>query len=71
MPTAYPCPQCGKATVYNPKNAWRPFCSEQCKLLDLGAWASERHKIAGQALGDAEESQGEDWATQALGDHDD
>ena len=25
--------------------AWRPFCSERCKLVDLGAWASERYRV--------------------------
>jgi endogenous inhibitor of DNA gyrase (YacG/DUF329 family) len=24
---------------------WRPFCSERCKLIDLGAWATEKHAI--------------------------
>ena len=27
--------------------AWRPFCSERCKLIDLGDWAAERHVIGG------------------------
>jgi len=26
-------------------NAWRPFCSERCKLIDLGAWATERYRV--------------------------
>jgi endogenous inhibitor of DNA gyrase (YacG/DUF329 family) len=26
-------------------NEWRPFCSERCKLIDLGAWASEEYRI--------------------------
>ncbi|KAF0808944.1 DNA gyrase inhibitor [Alcanivorax sp. S71-1-4] len=26
-------------------NPWRPFCSERCKLIDLGDWAAERHAI--------------------------
>jgi endogenous inhibitor of DNA gyrase (YacG/DUF329 family) len=30
-------------------NAFRPFCSDRCKLIDLGAWAAEDHKIAGAA----------------------
>ena len=25
--------------------AWRPFCSERCKTLDLGAWASEAYRL--------------------------
>jgi len=28
-----------------PENVWRPFCSERCKLIDLGAWASERYRV--------------------------
>jgi endogenous inhibitor of DNA gyrase (YacG/DUF329 family) len=30
--------------------AWGPFCSERCKLLDLGAWASEKYVIPGGAV---------------------
>jgi uncharacterized protein len=40
------CPSCGKATVFTPSNKWRPFCSERCRLTDLGAWASESYRIA-------------------------
>ncbi|AFK70172.1 zinc-binding protein [Pseudomonas putida ND6] len=32
---------------WSEKNAFRPFCSDRCKLIDLGAWAAEEHKIAG------------------------
>lgn len=39
------CPHCGKDTVYSPQNEFRPFCSERCKLIDLGQWASENYKI--------------------------
>lgn len=42
------CPTCGKATEYDSKNPWRPFCSERCKLIDLGAWASEDYVIEGE-----------------------
>jgi len=28
----------------------RPFCSERCRLIDLGAWADESHRIAGAAV---------------------
>ena len=27
-------------------NEWRPFCSKRCKLLDLGAWASEEYRVS-------------------------
>ncbi len=39
------CPQCGAETPFTPENPWRPFCSERCKLIDLGAWASESYRI--------------------------
>jgi endogenous inhibitor of DNA gyrase (YacG/DUF329 family) len=39
------CPQCGGPSVYAPENRWRPFCSERCKNLDLGAWASESFRV--------------------------
>ena len=40
------CPTCGGPSVYAPSNAFRPFCSERCKQIDLGAWASERFTMA-------------------------
>ena len=46
-----PCPQCGTPTVYSLDNPWRPFCSERCKYLDFGAWASESYRV--QAKPDA------------------
>jgi uncharacterized protein len=39
------CPQCGRLTIYSKENSSRPFCSDRCKLLDLGAWASEKFKV--------------------------
>lgn len=39
------CPQCGLHIEYKQENAFRPFCSERCKLIDLGQWASENFKI--------------------------
>jgi endogenous inhibitor of DNA gyrase (YacG/DUF329 family) len=29
------------------QSKWRPFCSERCKLIDLGEWAAERYRIPG------------------------
>jgi endogenous inhibitor of DNA gyrase (YacG/DUF329 family) len=40
-----PCPQCGKICEWRPENKWRPFCSERCKLIDLGCWASESYQL--------------------------
>jgi endogenous inhibitor of DNA gyrase (YacG/DUF329 family) len=39
-----PCPQCGKVVDWTAENRFRPFCSERCKLIDLGAWASEAYR---------------------------
>ena len=40
-----PCPRCGRSAVFSPDNKWRPFCSEPCKIVDLGDWASERFRV--------------------------
>jgi endogenous inhibitor of DNA gyrase (YacG/DUF329 family) len=40
-----PCPACGKSAPFSPENKWRPFCSERCKTIDLGDWASERFRV--------------------------
>jgi hypothetical protein len=38
------CPICGKHAEYE-GNAFRPFCSERCKLIDLGKWIEEQYRI--------------------------
>lgn len=49
------CPECGEQAEYSEKNEYRPFCSSRCQLLDLGAWASESRKIAGEDVVEIEE----------------
>lgn len=39
------CPQCSKPSLIAPANVWRPFCSERCKLIDLGDWMDGRFTI--------------------------
>lgn len=39
------CPQCGRLTFFSPENPFRPFCSERCRLIDLGQWAEESYRI--------------------------
>ena len=39
------CPQCGKE-IENPDPVCRPFCSNRCKLIDLGKWISGEYRIA-------------------------
>jgi endogenous inhibitor of DNA gyrase (YacG/DUF329 family) len=38
------CPTCGKETTHE-GNPYRPFCSERCKLIDLGKWAGDEFRI--------------------------
>ena len=47
MPRTFPCPRCGEPSVWE-DNEFRPFCSERCKLIDLGAWANEDYKLQTQ-----------------------
>lgn len=44
-PRVVPCPRCGKPVEWSAANAFRPFCSDRCKLIDLGAWAAERYRV--------------------------
>lgn len=44
------CPTCGRKVVWSEESAFRPFCSERCKLIDLGEWAAENHRIAGDPV---------------------
>jgi endogenous inhibitor of DNA gyrase (YacG/DUF329 family) len=52
------CPGCRKETVWD-GNPFRPFCSERCKLIDLGAWASEEYRIACKPEDESDESPSE------------
>lgn len=42
------CPTCQDQVEWSEKNEHRPFCSDRCRLIDLGAWAAEDYKIAGK-----------------------
>jgi uncharacterized protein len=55
------CPICGKEAD-SETNADFPFCSERCRLYDLGNWASEKYRIADATF---DESQFEDIDPQA------
>ncbi|MCH4247833.1 MAG: DNA gyrase inhibitor YacG [Acinetobacter populi] len=43
----FPCPRCGKPSQWT-DNPFRPFCSERCKMIDLGAWANEEYRVPTQ-----------------------
>ena len=39
------CPTCQTIVDWDDESRWKPFCSERCKLIDLGDWIDEKHKI--------------------------
>jgi uncharacterized protein len=49
------CPGCGGDSVFAPSNPFRPFCSERCKNMDFGAWASENFRMPVDAPADDQE----------------
>lgn len=50
MVTTVKCPTCSTNVLWQEQQQWKPFCSERCKLIDLGEWASEGHRIAGESV---------------------
>jgi endogenous inhibitor of DNA gyrase (YacG/DUF329 family) len=45
-----PCPTCQKQVLMTDAFPDRPFCSRRCKLIDLGEWASESHRVEGEPV---------------------
>ncbi|WOT05461.1 DNA gyrase inhibitor YacG [Shewanella youngdeokensis] len=45
MPLIVKCPICQTEVTWDSQSLFKPFCSERCKLIDLGDWASEKHAI--------------------------
>ncbi len=45
------CPTCQREIDWS-QSPFRPFCSERCKLIDLGAWLTEKHAIPGEPASD-------------------
>lgn len=41
------CPICKTVTTWE-ENPHRPFCSERCRLHDLGNWVEERYRVEGE-----------------------
>ncbi len=46
MAKTVPCPTCQRPVPWEPSSTWRPFCSERCRLIDLGDWIDENHRIS-------------------------
>jgi endogenous inhibitor of DNA gyrase (YacG/DUF329 family) len=45
MATIIKCPTCRRDVEWSSASPYRPFCSDRCRLIDLGAWLTEQHKI--------------------------
>lgn len=59
MPSVVRCPIC-RVEVSWEENPHRPFCSERCRLIDLGAWAGDRYRIPGEKLEQDSKKEDED-----------
>ncbi|GAA5234703.1 DNA gyrase inhibitor YacG [Verticiella sediminum] len=52
MATIVKCPTCRRDVPWRDDSPCKPFCSERCKSIDLGAWASNRYTIPGPPVDD-------------------
>ena len=43
------CPNCQKTIEWSAKYPYRPFCSDRCRLIDLGSWADGSYAIPSQS----------------------
>lgn len=46
------CPSCGRPIEWTAAFPFRPFCSERCRLMDLGAWIRGERAIPGESVSD-------------------
>jgi len=44
------CPTCGRQLEWSDAFPYRPFCSERCRLIDLGDWLTEKHVVPGESV---------------------
>jgi uncharacterized protein len=58
-PARVRCPTCQRELSWETA-PFRPFCSERCRLIDLGAWLSEQRAIPGESAQDEENQVTED-----------
>lgn len=49
-PLIVKCPTCRRPVSWTAEEMFKPFCSERCKLIDLGEWAMEEKRIPGESL---------------------
>jgi len=49
-PISVKCPTCKRPVAWTPDQVFKPFCSERCRLIDLGEWIMEEKRIPGESL---------------------
>lgn len=47
------CPTCQRGLTWSEEFPFRPFCSERCRMVDLGAWFAEERRIADESAAGA------------------
>ena len=55
MVTVVKCPTCKRPVEWLEESVYRPFCSDRCRLIDLGAWFGEQHRIPDESATAADE----------------
>jgi uncharacterized protein len=51
-PPRVSCPTCQRQLEWSDQFPYRPFCSERCRMVDLGAWLAEERKVPGEPVSD-------------------
>ncbi|MEM7408497.1 MAG: DNA gyrase inhibitor YacG [Pseudomonadota bacterium] len=46
------CPQCNREVTWSKASPWRPFCSQRCRLIDLGEWFNEENRLENDTASD-------------------
>lgn len=62
------CPYCKSSVEEKLPGVW-PFCSERCKMSDLGAWMQEDYRIPGRSTLEEELEEGADLDSEEAGTH--
>ena len=62
VPPEVDCPQCGRTIPWSEDYPHRPLCSERCRAIDFGAWATESYRIPAEPASpeDLEEAEEDD-----------
>lgn len=55
------CPTCQRDVAWQAEQVFRPFCSERCKLIDLGEWVMEEKRIPGEPVVDPDDGLEDTW----------